>query len=205
MREVIDFIRIGSRGLILNRSIILIYTERDMKILIKQFCRLIFITLFLSSSSFAQDQKIGVVNFQVLMESSPQFRQVMEALASEFQPRQREALAKQKEFEELSAKIQKDAAVMGATERSNAEKEFRELQREVNRLGTELQEDVNLRRNEEIGKLQRTLLEIVNAFAQSNDFDIVLADGVIYASQSVNITPQILDSLEDNFQNSESN
>ncbi|HJL92553.1 MAG TPA: OmpH family outer membrane protein, partial [Woeseiaceae bacterium] len=78
-------------------------------------------------------------------------------------------------------------------------------QREVNRLGTELQEDVNLRRNEEIGKLQRTLLEIVNAFAQSNDFDIVLADGVIYASQSVNITPQILDSLEDNFQNSESN
>jgi len=179
--------------------------ERDMKILIKQFCRLIFITLFLSSSSFAQDQKIGVVNFQALMEGSPQFRQVMEVLASEFQPRQREALAKQKEFEELSAKIQKDAAVMGATERSNAEKEFRELQREVNRLGTELQEDVNLRRNEEIGKLQRTLLEIVNAFAQSNDFDIVIADGVIYASQSVNITPQILDSLEDNFQDNESN
>jgi len=176
-----------------------------MKILIKQFCRLIFITLFLSSSSFAQDQKIGVVNFQALMEGSPQFRQVMEVLASEFQPRQREALAKQKEFEELSAKIQKDAAVMGATERSNAEKEFRELQREVNRLGTELQEDVNLRRNEEIGKLQRTLLEIVNAFAQSNDFDIVIADGVIYASQSVNITPQILDSLEDNFQDNESN
>ena len=176
-----------------------------MNILIKQFCSLLFFTLFLLSSSFAQDQKIGVVNFQALMENSPQFRQVMEELASEFQPRQREALAKQKEFEDLSSKIQKDAAVMGATERSNAEKEFRELQREVNRLGTELQEDVNLRRNEEIGKLQRTLLEIVTAFAQSNDFDIVIADGVIYASQSVNITSQVLESLEDNFQDSESN
>jgi len=176
-----------------------------MKTLVKQILKVTFITLFLSSTLLAQDQKIGVVNFQALMESSPQFAQVMEALASEFQPRQREALAKQKEFEELAAKIQKDAAVMGATERSNAEKEFRELQREVNRLGTELQEDVNLRRNEEIGKLQRTLLEIVNVFAQSNGFDIVLADGVIYASQSINITPQILSSLESNFQDSESN
>ena len=137
------------------------------------------------------------------MESSPQFRQVMESLQDEFQPRQREALAKQKEFEELAEKIQKDAAVMGATERSTSDKDFRELQLYVNRLGTELQEDFNLRRNEEIGKLQRTLLEVVNVYAQNNDFDMVLADGVIYASTSVNITTQILESLQSEFEDSE--
>ena len=71
-----------------------------MKFLFKQSFGFLFLLLF-SSIIFAQELKIGVVNFQALMESSPQFRQVMESLQEEFQPRQREALAKQKEFEEL--------------------------------------------------------------------------------------------------------
>ena len=84
---------------------------------------------------------------------------------------------------------------MGASDRASAEKDFRELQREVNRLATELEEDVNLRRNEELGKLQRLILDVVNSFAQSNEYDMIFADGVIYASQSVNITGLVLESL----------
>ena len=75
-----------------------------MKFLFKQSFGFLLLLLF-SSIIFAQEQKIGVVNFQALMESSPQFRQVMESLQDEFQPRQREALAKQKEFEELALSL----------------------------------------------------------------------------------------------------
>lgn len=171
-----------------------------LKILTKHFCISIIASLFFALSLTAQEQKIGVVNFQALVESSPQFRDVMQSLAGEFQPRQREAVAKSKELEELTAKIQKDAAVMGASERANVEKEFRELQREVNRLATELEEDVNLRRNEELGKLQRSILDAVNVYAQSNEYDMVIADGVIYASENVNITGLILESLQDDSQ-----
>ena len=167
-----------------------------LNILIKHICISIIASLFFVVSLSAQEQKIGVVNFQALVESAPQFRLVMESLAGEFQSRQREAIAKSKELEELAAKLQKDAAVMGASERANAEKEFRELQREVNRLGTELEEDVNLRRNEELGKLQRSILDAVNVFAQSNEYDMIFADGVIYASENVNITGLILESLQ---------
>ena len=170
------------------------------KILVRCFCISIITSIFFVASLSAQEQKIGVVNFQALVESSPQFRLVMESLAGEFQPRQREAIAKSKELEELASKLQKDAAVMGASERANAEKEFRELQREVNRLGTELEEDVNLRRNEELGKLQRSILDAVNAYAQSNEYDMVFADGVIYASENVNITGLVLESLQNDSQ-----
>jgi outer membrane protein len=170
------------------------------KTLVRYFCISIITSMLFVVSLSAQEQKIGVVNFQALVESSPQFRLVMESLAGEFQPRQREAIAKSKELEELASKLQKDAAVMGASERANAEKEFRELQREVNRLGTELEEDVNLRRNEELGKLQRSILDAVNAYAQSNEYDMVFADGVIYASENVNITGLVLESLQNDSQ-----
>ena len=48
----------------------------------------------------AQEVKIGVVNVPALMQSSPHFKAAMEALQEEFAPRQREILAKQKEYEE---------------------------------------------------------------------------------------------------------
>ena len=103
----------------------------------------------------AQDAKIGVVSLQAIVERAPQTKEVMDALREEFAPREREIVAKQKEIEDLQAKVQKDLAVMGETERRNAEKNLRDLGREFERMRTEYQEDSNLRQNEEFGVLQR--------------------------------------------------
>ena len=154
----------------------------------------------LSLPAIAQEVKIGVVNVPVLMEQAPQARVAMAALEEEFQPRQRAIVAKQTEFKDLSDKVQRDIAVMGETERRNAEKDLRDLQREVARLQTEFQEDLNLRRNEELGNLQRSLLKEVQDYAQAAGFDLVVGDGVLYASTAVNITENVLRAMEANFQ-----
>ena len=136
----------------------------------------------------AQEIKIGVVNLQYIVQNAPQTVAAMAELEEEFAPRQREILAKQKEFEDLQGKIQRDAAVMGETERAAAEKDFRSLQRDLQRLGQEYQEDLNLRQNEELGELQRTLITEVRAYAETQGFDLILTDGVLFASTAVNIT-----------------
>ena len=151
-------------------------------------------------SAQAQEVKIGVVNIAQLMDQAPQARVAMEALDEEFKPRQREIIAKQTEFQELSEKVQRDLAVMGETERRNAEKELRDLQREVARLQNEFREDLNLRRNEELGTLQRSMLKEVQDFAQAAGYDVVVGDGVLYASAAVNITENVLRAMEANFQ-----
>ena len=148
----------------------------------------------------AQELKIGVVNFPVLLERSPQTKAAMDSLQQEFAPRQREFMAKQKEYEELTTKVQKDVAVMGETERRNAEKNLRDLQREVTRLQSEYREDLNLRQNEEMGVLQRALLMEVTSYADREGYDLVVGDGVLYASATVNITEQILLAVQANFQ-----
>ena len=148
----------------------------------------------------AQELKVGVVNIQALMEQAPQTKTAMDALQEEFAPRQREFAAKQTEFEDLQAKAQKDFAVMGETERSNAERELRDLQREVTRLQNEFREDLNLRQNEELGKLQRSLLKEVQDYAEAEGYDLVVGDGVLYASTAVNITDSVLQAVEASFQ-----
>jgi len=152
-----------------------------------------------SASVHAQEVKIGVVNIAALMDQAPQARVAMTALDEEFKPRQREALARQTELQELTEKVQRDLAVMGETERRNAEKELRDLQREVTRLRTEFQEDLNLRRNEELGILQRSLLKEVQDYAEAAGYDLVVGDGVLFASTAVNITENVLRAMEANF------
>lgn len=147
----------------------------------------------------AQEVKIGVVNIPALMERSPQTKAAMDALQEEFAPRQREFLARQKEYEDLAAKVQKDIAVMGETERRNADKNLRDLQREVTRLQTEFREDLNLRQNEELGVLQRSLLKEVQDYAAQEGYDLVVGDGVLFASNAVNITEDVLRAVEANF------
>ncbi len=147
----------------------------------------------------AQETKIGVVNLPLLMDRAPQTKVAMDALQEEFAPRQREFLAKQKELEDETARIQKDVSVMGETERRSAEKKLRDLQREVTRLQNEFREDLNLRQNEELGQLQRSILKEVQDYAQAQGYDIVVGDGVLYASNAVNITEEVLRAVEENF------
>jgi outer membrane protein len=89
---------------------------------------------------------------------------------------------------------------MGETERRNSEMELRDLQRDVARLQNEFREDLNLRRNEELGNLQRSLLKEVQDYAQTAGFDLVVGDGVLYASSAINITETVLRAMEENFQ-----
>jgi outer membrane protein len=148
----------------------------------------------------AQETKIGVVSLQAIVERAPQTKTVMDALREEFAPREREIVAKQKEIEDLQAKVQKDLAVMGETERRNAEKNLRDLNREFERMRTEYQEDSNLRQNEEFGVLQRSVLKEVQDYAQAQGYDLIVGDGVLYVSSTVNITEDVLNAVIANYE-----
>ena len=76
----------------------------------------------------------------------------------------------------------------------------RDLQREVTRLQNEFREDLNLRQNEELGLLQRSLLKEVQDYAAQEGYDLIVGDGVLYASNTVNITEAVLRAVEANFQ-----
>ena len=140
--------------------------------------------------------KIAVVNWQQLLEEAPQAKAAMAALTDEFQPRQKEIVQQQKDLKAKEDKLQRDGAVMAENERRNAEKDLRDGQRELARKQNEYVEDLNLRRNEELGKLQRSLLQEVQAFARSSNYDLVVGDGVLYVNESLDITPQVLSALQ---------
>jgi outer membrane protein len=154
------------------------------------------LALGLAPLAHAADLKIGFVNYQKLLEESPQAKGAATALEAEFGPKQRELVNLQKSLKDKSDKLQRDGAVMSEAERAKAERELNDGQRELSRRANELQEDINLRRNEEIGKINRVLLGEVQTYAKANGYDLVLSDGVAYAADAVDITAQLLNALK---------
>ncbi|MEY3337515.1 MAG: hypothetical protein RL245_507 [Pseudomonadota bacterium] len=140
--------------------------------------------------------KIGVLDFGRLMDESPQGKALIESLRSEAAAKQRELQTQAASLQTKRDKLAKDRATMTPDQISRAEKEVRDGERDLARRQSEVNDDFNARRNEEMGKLQRTLIEEVRNYSKAQNFDLVVTDGVIYAAQSLDITPGVLAGMQ---------
>ncbi len=148
----------------------------------------------------AQELKVGFVDFARLLKESPQGRQMVRTLQDEFTPRERDINAQQQQLRAREEQLQRDVAVMGDTERRDAERDVQQLQRDLSRRWNEYREDVSLGQNEALGRLQQVLLQEVQSYARSANYDLIVSDGVLFASSGVDVTAQILAGLEASFQ-----
>ena len=89
---------------------------------------------------------------------------------------------------------------MSDTERRDLERQIMALKRDHKRAREEFGDDLNLRRNDELSKLQRLVIDAIVALARENDYDIILSDNnVLYASDKVDITEQVLKRLQQQY------
>ncbi len=139
--------------------------------------------------------KIGFVNIPAVLEKAPQAEKAKKRLELEFSPRDKQLVAQQKEIQSKEERMARDGSVMSDTERSNLEKDILNKKRDAKRSQQEFSEDFNARRNEELGKLQRRIVEAIRSIAKEQHFDLLLTDGVIYASEKIEVTAQVQQKL----------
>lgn len=144
----------------------------------------------------AADLKIGFVSIAKILSSAPQAEAASKRLEKEFAPRQKGLVEAQKALRRLEEKLSKDGAVMSDSQRRNLENDIRNQARELKRTSDEFREDFNLRRNEELGKFQKQVLDVINSVAKEDGFDLVINDSAtLYASPQVDATEKVLKRL----------
>lgn len=155
--------------------------------------------LGLSVAVPAQEFRIGVVNANKIVEESPQYDRVRKALESEFKRRNEDLVSQQKQLKQLEDKLSRDGDVMSAAEVKRLEQDIRSRRRKLNTTSDEYREDLNLRRNEEFNKLLRQVSEVVHQVGEEENIDVILSEGVVYASKRVDLTAQVLERLKAQF------
>jgi outer membrane protein len=151
------------------------------------------------SAVAAAELKIGFVNVAKLLEKAPQAEKAKKELEREFAPRDKKLVAEQKEIKQLEEKLTKDAAIMSDEEKQKIDKDILNRKREAKRQQDEFREDFNLRRNEELGQLQKAIFEAIQSLAKEETFDLLLTEGVVFASQGVDVTTKVEKKLQQSF------
>ncbi len=160
---------------------------------------MLFVVLLLAalipSLSFAQ-LKIGFVNTAKILAEAPQAEQANKRLQQEFAPREKALADAQKSLRQIEQKLAKDGDVMSDAQRRQLERDIIAQRRDLKRSMDEFREDVNLRRNEELGKFQKEIFEVIDALAKEEKYDLIVNDGaVIFASDKIDVTSQVLKRL----------
>jgi outer membrane protein len=150
----------------------------------------------LGAAAQAEELKIAVVNYARLMQESPQAKSMQNALRSEFAGKQQELQTEQASLKTKEAQLERDAQTMSPEQRTEAERQLRDGQRRLSEKVNEYQDDFNARQNAEMSKLSKILVDQVQVYAQSQKFDLVLAEGVIFANPTIDITQPILAALQ---------
>ncbi|MCG6971078.1 MAG: OmpH family outer membrane protein [Gammaproteobacteria bacterium] len=148
------------------------------------------------SSATAEEVKIGVVNAAKVLEEAPQMETARKILEKEFAPRDQELVELQKSVRNLEEKLTRDGDIMSDVERRNMERDIRSRTRELKRLQDEFNEDLNLKRNEAFDRIRRKVLEVVNVIGKKEKFDLIVNDGVLYASERIDITSTVIKQLK---------
>ena len=156
--------------------------------------------LLFTSITNAQELKIGFVNAIKVFEKSPQYEAARKNLEAEFSRKESDLIAQQKQVKKLEDKLSRDGAVMSESEVKRLERDIVSRHRKLKNAREEYREDFNLRRNELQSLISRQVAEIVRQVGKEEGIDIILTDGVIFASQRVNISEKILQRLIEKFE-----
>ena len=145
-------------------------------------------------SAFAAP-KVGFVDLAKLSERAPQIKAAQSKIDAEFSSREQELIGMQRKLVKLEEKLSKDGAVMSEAERSKLEREILSKRRDLKRSQDEFRDDLNIRKNEMLRQVNVEIGQVIEQFAKQEKYDLILAQGVMYASDKVDITDLILKKL----------
>lgn len=139
--------------------------------------------------------RIGFVDIPYLIDRAPQAVDAEQRLETEFAPRQAELEQQRAELAALTARLADSTLELGDLERSQDDREARGLERRIRRSEQDFREELNIQKNNEFKKVRILVLEAIARFGKTNDYDLIVSDGVLYADARIDVTERILESL----------
>ncbi len=158
-------------------------------------CIVLILFLIFNVSIVSAEVKIGFVEIQKILKGAPQTVAANKKLEKEFTKRTAKLKKTVKEINSKEKAFKKNSMTMSETERAKKQREIQALKIEAQRTEREVREDIDLRRREEIAKVQKQVNIAVEKVAKEQNYDLVLYQGVAYAGKKVDITDIVIKAL----------
>ena len=158
------------------------------------------VILFLSCvhiSAHAENIKIGFIDTEVIVVNLSQYKQSVDEISREFEPKKQELLDLSNYIELLRSNIEsnKKNSTSGSDELELSK--LNELEKSFERETEFWQKTLNNKKINLLNKIETLINSTINEFAIEEGFDLILYKDVAFVSNKVNITQQIIKKIEE--------
>jgi outer membrane protein len=147
-----------------------------------------------AATAMAQEVKIGFVNTDRIFRDSAAAKAAQTKLEQEFSRREREIETLRTQLRTASEKFEREAPTLSETQRNTRQRQLVDLDRDFQRRSREFQEDLNLRKNEELQQVLERANRVIRQIAEAEKYDLILQEAV-YIHPKHDITDKVINGL----------
>ncbi len=153
----------------------------------------IMMMVVIGANAQAAELKIGMVDFQQVVEKSKPGQQVEATLKKEGERMESELTKDKETLKALKEKLEREAMVMSREAREEKEIEFRVKARNLQEKEQRYRAEFVGKQRKEIDKLRKVVLEIAQEVGKKEGFTMVVSKvGVLYFDPSVDLTDKVV-------------
>lgn len=153
-------------------------------------------TAFFATTVFAADNlKIGFVNMKQLLNESTMVAEINAKLQKRFSEPKKQLEDMARSIQEQEKEIKRNELMMTDSKITKSKQDLIEKVKKFREMEAKLGQELQAVQNEELGVFREEVRKVLDEIAQQESYDLILNDGVMYASKSVNITDKILERL----------
>ena len=142
----------------------------------------------------AQEFKAGFVNTDRIFREANTAKAAQAKLEQEFSRREKELVDMGTTLKTATEKFERDAPTLAESQRTTRQRQLVDQDRDFQRKRREFQEDLNARKNEELGQVLERANKVVKQVAEAEKYDVILQEAV-YINPKHDITDKVLKAL----------
>ena len=138
-------------------------------------------TLMMGTSASAFAHKVGIVDMQEIYKQIPQMAKVEQTLQAEFAERRQEIEKLQGDIRFEAEKFKRESTTMSQAQKDALREKVEGMQKNLAEKGRPLEQEIKMRQNQELAKVQKLIIDAIQTVAKDGKFDEVkVKDTTVY-------------------------
>ncbi|MBT4435212.1 OmpH family outer membrane protein [bacterium] len=156
----------------------------------------IFLLSALCLSANAQNLKIGFIDTKQIVVSLSQYKKSIDVISSEFEPKKQELLDLFKHIELLRSNIESKKKTSTSDNDEIELSKLTDLEKIFEKETEFWQTEMNSKKFILLNQIEALVNKTINEFALEEGYDLILYKDIVFVSDEINITQQIIDKIE---------
>jgi outer membrane protein len=154
------------------------------------------VVLVSSISANAAELKIGVVDFQQIIDESEPGQKFEAELNQEGQQMEAEIEKSKEDLKQMKEKLEREAMVMSEKAKEEKQIEFNVKLSGLQKKQAQFRKDFINKQRQGVGQFRNEVLEIAQAIGKKEKFALIISkDALLYRDAAVDITPAVIKEL----------